>query len=393
MITVFLGAVCAFIALMMYLQLRTPSPHGPLTPTDRVLAGVALVLVAVTAAWFFGADRHDQGNVLTHGRLVKVWALYVALSAFLGLFRRDGIGTAVPAAGTQAAAPTAPARRFTRLVSVGGVPIFVHWSFLFSGALVAALAGADIAVFAVYCAAYCGLFALHEGAHALAARRLGLRVHGIVLMSNGGRCVVQAPRSVGATAQVYVAGIAVQALVLLATLAVVALLGEPDTRAGAAVVLTFTWVNAVLILVNLLPGRSSDGLPTDGAVLWGLFRHVRHGEPHPLAAHHAASPVFDPSTSLLAIEGMKPDGFVTGIELLNDDTSPMELVVEMLERFAGLDLEAATAAMMTIHRTGGLLLPLPDLAVAQLAAESITREARARGHALVCRAVSATAPA
>lgn len=393
MITVFLGAVCAFIAGLMYLQLRTPSRRGSLTPTGRVLAGVMLLLVAVTAAWFFGAEGHDRVSVLAHGTLVKLWALYIALSAFLGLFTRDGIRTSVPAASTQAAAPTAPARQFTRLASVGGVPIFVHWSFLFSGALVAALAGADIAVFAVYCAAYCALFALHEGAHALAARRLGLRVHGIVLMGNGGRCVVQVPRGVGDAAQVYAAGIGVQALLLLATVAVVALLGEPDTRAGAAVVLTFTWVNALLILVNLLPGRSSDGLPNDGAVLWGLFRHVRHGEPHPLAAHHAASPVFDLATRLLTIEGMKPDGFVSGIELLNDDTSPMELVVEMLDRFGGLDHEAATAAMMTVHRTGGLLLPLPNLAIAELAAEAITREARARGHALVCRAVTATATA
>ena len=173
----------------------------------------------------------------------------------------------------------------------GQVLVLVHWRFLVAGAFIALVAGADLEGFIAYCAAYAAVFAIHEAAHAIAARRLGLRVHAVVLMGHGGRCLVQVPRNVRDTFQVYVAG-------------------------------------------------------------------------------------------------MKPDGFSAGIELLNDDTSPMELVVEMLERFGGLDREAALAAMMTIHRQGGLLLPLPNLAIAELAAESITREARARGHALVCRAVS-----
>ncbi len=81
---------------------------------------------------------------------------------------------------------------------------------------------------------------------------------------------------------------------------------------------------------------------------------------------------------------MRPDGFACGIEMLIDDTTPMEFVVEMLHAHAGLDLDAAAAAMLQIHQRGGLLLPLPDRA----RADAVACDAQARGQRLVCRAVS-----
>ena len=142
-------------------------------------------------------------------------------------------------------------------------------------------------------------------------------------------------------------------------------------------------------MINLLPGQTSRGLPTDGRVLISLFRHRFMGGPHPLAAQLAATPVFDPATSLLAMPELRPEGFVTGIEMLNDDSTPMEFVLAMLQTHVGLDRDAAIAAMLQIHTRGGMLLPLADRARADAVAYAIARDARAKGHRLVCRAVSA----
>ncbi len=371
-----------------------------LTPRSTVGNAVLVLAMLGAFAWYQAGDGPDIHVAMRHGVLVKLWLAFCVLNTLLVACTRGSQPLPLPDApasdpspdGPPPIAPVSPGSTppgFFRAATFGSVPVLVHWRFLLSGAVIAMLAGADLDGLIAYCAAYAGVFAIHEAAHALAAWRLGIRVHAIVLLGHGGRCVVRVPRSARDTFQVYVAGVAAQAVLLAATLTAVAVLGEPETAVGAAVVMTFTWVNAMLIVVNLVPAITRQGLPTDGAILWQLYRHVRHGQAHPLEVQHAVSPVFDPSTPLLTVAGMRPEGFVAGIELLNDDTTPMEFVVEMLERHAVLDRDAAVALMLDIHRRGGLLLPQPTLAVAEVIADAITRDARARGHVLVCRAVSA----
>jgi ATP-dependent Clp protease adapter protein ClpS len=99
--------------------------------------------------------------------------------------------------------------------------------------------------------------------------------------------------------------------------------------------------------------------------------------------------IFPPETSLLAQPKFVPAGFQHGVEILNDNTTPMEFVVNMLTGHIGLSHQEATRLMLSIHFRGGILLPLPSMADAEKAARAISAEARQNHHALICRAVSA----
>ena len=399
-----IGAVL-YLPFFLWFRYRKPT-RGRYAEKVRFTRTGYLMLAVQLTAMFGGivvADQYPDSAIATlvHGNAgsLKWWVfITIVFTAINLLIKRAGLVTERPpelADATAAKTPgpaDQPGRGFV-LGLTGGVQIVVQRSFLVGGAFLALMAGSESGVEGAigYCVAYAALFAFHELGHAVAARALGLRVYSVELSGVGGFCRLQLPRSTRDTWLVYSAGLMAQGLLLALTLATVAIAGPPVSRFGAAVVTTFTWVNLLIFLVNLVPGRTRSGLLTDGSVLWGLYRHIARNAPHPLAAQHAASPVFDPATPLLTIAGLRPDGFADGIEMLNDDTTPMEFVVEMLQSHAGLDQDTAIAAMVQIHQRGGLLLPLQDRARADAAAAAIARDAHARGHRLVCRAVSADA--
>jgi len=99
------------------------------------------------------------------------------------------------------------------------------------------------------------------------------------------------------------------------------------------------------------------------------------------------SPVFPPDTSLLRMKGFVPAGFLYGIEILNDDRTPMAFVVSVLQSIVGLSEPDAIRRMLDIHRKGGILLPMQSFEESGRVAEMVTTEAKAKIHPLVCRAV------
>jgi ATP-dependent Clp protease adapter protein ClpS len=101
-----------------------------------------------------------------------------------------------------------------------------------------------------------------------------------------------------------------------------------------------------------------------------------------------ASPVLPPRTSLLSLPDFIPPGFTQGIEILNDNTTPMEFVVAALSAHVGLSTEDSVHMMVRIHRRGGALIPTPSLADAQRIAAQITAAATKQGYPLVCTPVS-----
>lgn len=408
MVILGLLVVCLIVGALLYLpfflwfRYRKPPPGRFSEPLRFTRTGY-LMLVAQLGLMFGGlaiGTLYPDSTLgsLMHGDsgLLKWWVCIAIVLGAIGLLvKRAGLVLERPPAddappADRVDADSASARGF-KVIDIGGVPIFVQRSFLLGGAFLALMAGTSAGIEGVigYCIAYAALIALHELGHAVAAHTLGLRIHSVELSRVGGLCRVQVPRSPRDTLILYSAGLAAQALLLSLTLASLAVLGAPTSRFGTAVVATFTWVNLLMFVINLMPGRTRSGLLTDGSVLWGLHRHVSRNEPHPLAAQHAASPVFDPATSLLTIEGLRPAGFVHGIEVLNDDTTPMEFVIHVLRSHAGLDQAAATAAMVQIHSRGGMLLPFVDRPSAEAVANAIALDARASGHCLLCRAVSA----
>lgn len=102
----------------------------------------------------------------------------------------------------------------------------------------------------------------------------------------------------------------------------------------------------------------------------------------------AASAVFPPETALLSRDGFTPSGFRCGIEILNDDRTPMEFVVAMLCTHLGFNEADAVRTMLYIHQRGGVLLPRDSFEDAKRIADAVTAEARTHNHPLTCRAVS-----
>lgn len=72
------------------------------------------------------------------------------------------------------------------------------------------------------------------------------------------------------------------------------------------------------------------------------------------------------------------------VVLLNDDFTPMEFVVMVLQHYFGRDADTATHIMLTIHHEGrGVCGVFPkDLAATKV--ELVLAAARAEGHPLQC---------
>lgn len=102
------------------------------------------------------------------------------------------------------------------------------------------------------------------------------------------------------------------------------------------------------------------------------------------------APVLLPrGVSLLDDPNSVPAGFAHGVEILNDDTTPMEFVVRVLEKHFGLAEREAVRAMLEIHGRGGILMATATEEQASTIAEAIVRDAHLEKHSLSCRAVSA----
>jgi ATP-dependent Clp protease adapter protein ClpS len=99
------------------------------------------------------------------------------------------------------------------------------------------------------------------------------------------------------------------------------------------------------------------------------------------------SPVFPPDTSLLRIKAFVPAGFSCGVEIMNDNLTPMAFVVSVLQDCVGLSESDAIRAMLEIHTRGGALLPVPSIEESERISELVSAEAKAKNHPLVCRAV------
>ncbi|OYU42534.1 MAG: ATP-dependent Clp protease adapter ClpS [Burkholderiales bacterium PBB4] len=72
------------------------------------------------------------------------------------------------------------------------------------------------------------------------------------------------------------------------------------------------------------------------------------------------------------------------VVLLNDDYTPMEFVVMVLQQFFRLDMESATLIMLKIHHEGRGVCGVFTKDVAATKVELVTAEARRAGHPLQC---------
>ena len=89
-------------------------------------------------------------------------------------------------------------------------------------------------------------------------------------------------------------------------------------------------------------------------------------------------------TTLLPSKSVTPPPFMYKVMLLNDDYTPMEFVVTVLERFFGMDREKATSVMLKVHNEGAGLAGVYPRDLAETKVGQVTGFAREHQHPLQC---------
>ena len=90
----------------------------------------------------------------------------------------------------------------------------------------------------------------------------------------------------------------------------------------------------------------------------------------------------------LALEVAKPklkEPSLYQVILLNDDYTPMDFVIEILERFFYMDREKATQIMLTVHTQGQAVCALYPLDTAQTKMAQVNDFSRENQHPLLCQ--------
>ena len=110
-------------------------------------------------------------------------------------------------------------------------------------------------------------------------------------------------------------------------------------------------------------------------------------EPDPNAAEKAGvqSVVFPPETRLVSMPEFLVPELVFGVEVLNNDTAPMEFVVRMLMTELALSKEKAVGLMLQIHKKGGIIIRTSSRSEAEAAVLGISRRCAAEGRTLTVR--------
>lgn len=72
------------------------------------------------------------------------------------------------------------------------------------------------------------------------------------------------------------------------------------------------------------------------------------------------------------------------VVLLNDDYTPMEFVVHVLERFFGMDREQATRIMLHVHTRGKGVCGVFTRDIAETKVHQVNEYAREHQHPLLC---------
>jgi len=89
----------------------------------------------------------------------------------------------------------------------------------------------------------------------------------------------------------------------------------------------------------------------------------------------------------LALEEVKPElrePSMYKVFLLNDDYTPMEFVVRLLEKLFGMDREKATRIMLTIHSQGKGVCGIFTYEIAETKVAQVNEYAQRHQHPLLC---------
>ncbi len=161
---------------------------------------------------------------------------------------------------------------YFELGKIHGVPIYMHWSFLIVGLLIAAFFNSSIGELLFFVLGYVVLILIHELGHMFAARRFKLNVHAITISGAGGMCYSDNPQTYREAFLFYGGGLIAQIILFFITIIFLFFFGYPTSEGGNAIVLTFLAVNLIFFVQNIIPGKFVSGHESDGRVLWSLVK-------------------------------------------------------------------------------------------------------------------------
>jgi hypothetical protein len=144
---------------------------------------------------------------------------------------------------------------------VRGAPVRVHWS-----APLGAVAFTGFRFTPGLWAGFFLLVVLHELGHAAIVRHLGHRTVAVRVHAFGGDCQWDGNPTTGDVAAVAWGGVAAQGVLWVIATVIIAIVGMPESPVLASLAVTFTTVNAHMMLFNLLPIP-----PLDGHRAWTLL--------------------------------------------------------------------------------------------------------------------------
>ncbi|AXY56592.1 ATP-dependent Clp protease adapter ClpS [Acinetobacter chinensis] len=71
--------------------------------------------------------------------------------------------------------------------------------------------------------------------------------------------------------------------------------------------------------------------------------------------------------------------------LMNDDYTPMDFVIEILQQYFAMNLDQATQVMLTVHYEGKGVAGVYPRDIAETKANQVNNYARSQGHPLLCQ--------
>jgi len=266
---------------------------------------------------------------------------------------------------------------------IAGIPVGASWSaivtlvvivdLLATGALPAAVPRQPVALYwgvgVAAAVAFLASLLAHELAHALVARRDGIRIRSVTLWMLGGVTLLDGePDTPRADLQIALAGPAASLLtgaVFLGIAAAIGYAGGPRVATAAAIWLAL--MNGALAAFNLLPGAPLDGGRVLRAALW------HHGGDRERAERGAAG-AGRVIGAVLATAG------VAEALLTRDLVGGLWLVLLgwfMMSAAAAEQGAAAARALLAGVRVADVMTPDPDVAGAWLTAAEFIRQLRA----------------
>lgn len=73
------------------------------------------------------------------------------------------------------------------------------------------------------------------------------------------------------------------------------------------------------------------------------------------------------------------------VVLMNDDYTPMDFVIEILQQYFAMNLDQATQVMLTVHYEGKGVAGVYPRDIAETKANLVNNYARSQGHPLLCQ--------